>query len=418
MFEQIGEHAQAAALRLEHAHTLDDLDQRLASLREGAARNLGDTAQGRELHRALARALLSSLEMLPDGVRRRALFFEAAQALGQADEHHEAGMVYERLGLLRRAAAAYEAAGSLGPLEVVLSVLERQADAARARRETVAEIDAALREGRRSLAADLLAELAPAPGAAALVSRESDAAGGAGLDAASFARRLAQLEAARPPSHRLRLLVTARGDRMATAERDRTHTLVVHGLPTFGIGRAPDADLTLAAATLSRDHARLSVLPIEALDDAPGLVVEDLGSKIGTFWDGIPVDPGKPEPITAPGELALGMAASVRVFPVGGDDPPTSAVVTADDGVSHQFAPKGGTLELRGTEAIEDHEDIRVGLCDVAFGARFSELAAAPGVRVTLGLEPLGPGARVELLVGDRLELSAPGVSVTLEVQA
>ena len=39
MFEYVGEHAQAASLRLEHADTLRDEQQRLAVLREGCARN-------------------------------------------------------------------------------------------------------------------------------------------------------------------------------------------------------------------------------------------------------------------------------------------------------------------------------------------------------------------------------------------
>jgi pSer/pThr/pTyr-binding forkhead associated (FHA) protein len=45
------------------------------------------------------------------------------------------------------------------------------------------------------------------------------------------------------------------------------------------IGRADDADLTLADAGVSRSHARVS-------DDAGGASIEDLGSSNGTFVNG------------------------------------------------------------------------------------------------------------------------------------
>jgi DNA-binding winged helix-turn-helix (wHTH) protein len=62
------------------------------------------------------------------------------------------------------------------------------------------------------------------------------------------------------------------------------------------IGRDPDVDIRLDAATVSRRHARLVV-------SADGATLEDLGSKNGTFRAGVPV--------TAPIALADGDAIGI-----------------------------------------------------------------------------------------------------------
>ena len=58
VFEEIGEDGQAAALRLEAADEAVALRDRLKVLRDGAYRIDGSTAQGRQLHRTLAKLSL------------------------------------------------------------------------------------------------------------------------------------------------------------------------------------------------------------------------------------------------------------------------------------------------------------------------------------------------------------------------
>jgi hypothetical protein len=125
VLEHTGEHAQAAALRLEYAQTLCGTVQRIAMLREGCARNSGATEEGRALHQALAETLLRHAEFMEDGAPRRAILMEAARALEEADQGAVAGEIYERLGMHRRAARAYERAGAISQLEYVLGLLER-----------------------------------------------------------------------------------------------------------------------------------------------------------------------------------------------------------------------------------------------------------------------------------------------------
>ena len=75
------------------------------------------------------------------------------------------------------------------------------------------------------------------------------------------------------------------------------------------IGRDPDVDVRLDAATVSRRHARLVVT-------AEGAAIEDLGSKNGTFRAG--------EPVTSPVALfdgdSIGIGSLVVTFHARGDD--------------------------------------------------------------------------------------------------
>jgi tetratricopeptide (TPR) repeat protein len=147
MFEYVGEHAQAASLRLEHADTLRDETQRLAVLREGCARNPATSVQGQALHRALGEALLRVAEGLEPGARRRALALEAAQALEDGQRPGEAGRLYEQLGLLTRAAKAYTEAGDIDRLESVHAILEQREQRQREQRNLELEIAAAMTKG-------------------------------------------------------------------------------------------------------------------------------------------------------------------------------------------------------------------------------------------------------------------------------
>lgn len=373
VFEYAGEHAQAAALRLEHARTLRDPRERLDGLREGCARNTGDTAEGRTLHLALAEGLLEEAATVEDVASRRSLELEAARALEEADEGGRAGELYESLGLLRRAARAYERSGEITRLELVLELLERQEQVTAALRSLERDVDHAIAQGRRRYAHELLIE--HVRGDAKLPGRT--------IPPASLVSRLQLLES--------RLLMRDRVELRWGADR----VTAVRGAPRFRIGRAPDAELSLPGARLSRHHAELSV---DGRGERPRLQVMDLGSKVGSFWCGEPLSPGEPVVITEPGELALGTMAPIEIHPVLQKEGGAIGGLLRQPGTERWmlFLPRGGPLWLS--------PDIRVP-ATLLFDRGYVVLDFATGVATRLGDQPLGSGAAIELMLHDRVSL-------------
>lgn len=399
MLEHTGEHAQAAALRLEYAQTLCGTVQRIAMLREGCARNSGATEEGRALHQALAETLLRHAEFMEDGAPRRAILMEAARALEEADQGAVAGEIYERLGMHRRAARAYERAGAISQLEYVLGLLERHEQIEQALQSAVDAVDAAMRGGQRLLAHSLLQE------------HLHDRRWGLGQGPAATARtglvaRLAALEAALP-----------RGPRLCLRWSGGTTQLLLGA--QLRIGRSPDVELPLAGSGLSREHVALRTSRVRAAKlgdlehlehlehlgaEVLAIAAVDLGSRAGSFWAGEPLDPGEPQPLDGPGELGLGFGASVTVQPL------PEGVLLQPRGVTGAwtlFLPEGGPLWLDPTHPLPVRVDLR---------PPFIGLQLAPGIAAHLGSQPLGPGAGLELLLGDRLHLDLPEGRVTLEV--
>jgi hypothetical protein len=389
VFEYAGEHAQAALLRLEHARTLRDAGERLDVLREGCARNPGTTVEGRLLHKALAESLLDEADAVGSGAQRRALELEAAAALEEADEGGRAGELYESLRLLHKAAAAYERAGEIAKLELVLEVLDRHEEQAKQRRDLVQEIDTAITQGQRRYALSLL--------------HEHVHGGSVGAETRALQRaETAVVGSVRPPAvplvSRLQLLES----KLLT--RDRIDFDWGSGRVTrirmgdrFALGRAPDADLSLSGANLSRRHVELRVT---GFGDRPQLCAVDLGSKIGSFWNGEPLAPGEPVPLEEPGELACGLTAPVLVHPVRERTGTAVGGLLCVPGTSTWmlFVPGGGPLWLS--------PEIRVP-ARVFPDRGFVVLDLAARVEAKLGDEPLPPGANIELMLGDRLSLVA-----------
>ncbi|MEM7158233.1 MAG: FHA domain-containing protein [Myxococcota bacterium] len=382
VFEYSGEHAQAALLRMEHARTISDAGERLDVLREGCARNPGETPEGRALHQALAEELLELAGEEGDPSRRRSLELEAARGLEEAQQGALAGELYEGLGLLERAAHAFEKSGEVAKLEVVLEVLERREQAESEALDLEAEVDEAMQEGRRRQAHVLLQEHAD----------RRQRAGRAGRP--GLARRLATLEGARPRPHRLDL------------GWKQGRVTSVSGASRFVLGRSPDSDLALPGARLSRHHVELSLDTSDAA--GPRLMALDLGSKVGTFWDGDPLEPGEPVPLTERGELGLGMSATVEVVPLRGHhDEPCGALLRAGTRGEHWhlFLPAGGPLVLA--------PGLRVP-ARMLFDRGWVVLDLASGIEAELDQHPLPAGQAVELLIGDRLRLI--GAPLILEV--
>ena len=386
LFEYVGEHAQAAALRLEHAATVDSAAEKVAILREGAARIGGTTPEGRELHLVLARSLVQRAAAMDPGAARRALVLEAAQSYETGDEGARAGQIYERLGLLRRAERAYRDAGALEDYERILEVLESREQAAEDLRTLTGAVDEALREGRRLQAHRLMRDHVA----------ERHAEGKA--PEAHLARELAELEARVPRQSRLEL-----GYEAATL-RGRVRYVLS---PRLRIGRAPGSDLCVQGGAVSRHHLRLSLGQDEGGE--PTLVAEDLGSKAGSFYDGEALPPGIPTPLAWAGQLAVGIAATWEWRPSPPSKQPWAMLGPLDDDPTRWlcFAPDGAPLVL--------HGDRPLGATLQAAGD-FVALSADEYTSVELAGRALGSGARVELIRGDRLILDGPGGRVRLEV--
>lgn len=367
VFEYAGEHAQAAVLRIEHANTVRDAGERLDILREGCARNPGTTDEGRALHQALAALALTQAQTHDRGSARRSLQLEAARALEEAGAAGQAGELYESLGLLDQAAAAFERGGEIAKLELVLEVLERREREASTVADLQRQVDQAIETGQRRAAWMLLTDHVA----------QRDRLGRAPRPA--LVRRLRFIEEHRPRAKRLELgWNDGRVTRIRAGDR-------------FRIGRAPDADLVVAGPKLSREHVELSV-DVEG-PEGPRLVATDLGSKLGSFWDGEPLFAGEPRPLQTPGPLALGMGASLDVHPLAG----VGALLRPEANAPWSlYLPQGGPLALS--------PDIRVP-ARLLFDRGWVVLDFAVGVGARLGSIPLTPGGAVELLVGDRISL-------------
>jgi len=400
VFEYAGEHAQAALLRMEHAKTLRDIGERIDVLREGSARNPGTTPEGRRLHLTLAEALLDAAEQATDTAQRRTLQLEAAQALEEADEATHAGEIYEVLGLLRRAAQAYQNAGALERLELVLEVLDRVDQHAESQRAFEREIDRAIAEGRRryahlQLLERVVSDLPPATSSAttALVRSEAGLPSRAAAPPGWIAR-LQHLES--------RLLTRPQLD----LRWGDGHVTSIRGNPRLRLGRAPEVDLVLPDPTLSRHHVELS---LDHEGPRPRLVATDLGSKVGTFWQGEPLVPGEPMPLLESGELALGLTAPIELHRVEDrDGSPRGAFLRMPQSDRWWlFLPGGGPLWLA--------PDIRVP-ARILFDRGYVILDFSSRVAATLQGRPLPVGTNIELVLGDRIALV--GVPLTMEVVA
>jgi tetratricopeptide (TPR) repeat protein len=369
VFEYAGEYAQAAVLRVEVARSLADPSQRIDVLREGCARTAGDSPEAQMLHAALAEALLTSADANGDPATRRASLLEAARALEDADQAAAAGEIYEDLGLLVRAAAAYERGGDVTRLELVLAILEHKEQREARGRAALALVDDALALGHRAQAHALLREHSRPDLDAHLAPR--------------FAARLDELERRLVRGHAIDLRWG--NDRLTR----------VCAAPEFRLGRSPDAELVIAATSLSRHHVALR---LDASGPRVRVVAVDLGSKVGTFLDGESLLAGEPTPLEGNVELALGGHAAIEIAVVpGADGHDRGAVVRwPGDPRAHVWLPRGGPLRLS--------PDIEVP-ASILFDRGYVVLDLGAGVFADLDGRELGAGAKIDLLRGDRIRL-------------
>ena len=142
------------------------------------------------------------------------------------------------------------------------------------------------------------------------------------------------------------------------------------------------------------------------------MVAVDQGSHAGTFWEDEGLAPGEVHPLTGPGLLGLAFAANLDVVPLVEDDMICGALIQSASPSPEWtlFIPQGGPLWLNPESTVPARLEFR---------SEYARLVVARGASTWLENEPLGPGARIQLLVGDRLRLvREPDAPLILEVIA
>lgn len=338
-FLRAGDAQRVVELRRRLADAADDPGERIRHLR--AARSVADDGVDRASRLALERALGTALAAVgePGALAEAVTRFEAAGdtlgaaetllALGREDEARATlarGRHFERLEALDRETARREAEDA-------------------AEDDVVRRARAATRAGDR---AGALSILGSAGGAAAVLRRE--------------------IEGARPEG---RLALAAAGTGAAVT--------VVGALPVV-LGRAPESALPLSDPGISRHHARLD-------RDGDGFRLADLGSRNGTWIDGLPVGDGFALPPR--GRFEMGERCRVTFRAVG------EAALCLE--IEEGLAAGARALVLAGPADLSEVLPVPPSLrLDVASGwLRLS------GDGLTLGGAPV-PGP-VDLLVDDRV---------------
>ncbi|MFY0541996.1 hypothetical protein [Nannocystis pusilla] len=328
---------------------------------------------------------------------------EAARALEEADQGAIAGEIYERLHMLRRAAVAYERAGAVTQLEYVLGLIDRIEHAEAVLQRASDEIDAALREGRRFFAHDLLQE------------HLQDARTTRGPLAHSGAPCCAPPSPASRPTS----ASPSRAASGSTCAGGQVRSRASSCGPTCGSVARPTSS-SASAAPASREHAalRLEAIAAAAGTSAHGLdevelavALVDLGSRAGTFWRGETLAPASPSPSRVPASSPWACpppaSRSTRSRASAASSAPCCARRARAPPPVDPLPPRRRPLWLAPDRPIPAVLELR---------PPFIAVRIAAGVRAQLGQEPLGPGASIELLHGDRLHLDLPDGRLTLEI--
>jgi hypothetical protein len=393
LFEYVGEHEQAAALRLEHAATLGQPRERIAILREGASRIGGSSEPGRELHLALARALCDTARILDPGPERRALILEAAQSFETSEHGTEAGRIYEELNMLSRAERAFRDAGALEDYERVLAVVEAKQQARAEIRGLRETIDEALAEGRRRQARRLLRDYI------------ADQHARGAPPEAYLARELGELEQRNTRNQRLEF--SCHGP-------DSHHRVRIISGPRVRIGRAPECELVVEGAAVSRRHLDLILGTHPERTDALSILAIDHESKAGSFFDSGVLAASVPLPLDYEAELAVGIAQTWTWHPSSPSHSPWGLLGPLENSPQHGdlwllFAPDGAPLAFSPELALP---------LAIRGDGEFLRVEAQMETSTSLNGRPLGRGASFEVLRNDRIRVENGGQRWDVEVRA
>lgn len=276
---------------------------------------------------------------------------EAALLLERAERPGDAAQAYGLLGRQDEVARCLQASGDVEKLE---ELLEESGDESTRKRK----VGRALSDHAMSMKVGARREALSALRRAADLAPEDP----------DLLPKLRRLEGRKPALNHLRLRVGDTEIKLVHAERAT-------------LGR--EGDFVVRGASVSREHARVGLGP-------ESVVVEDLGSRNGTLVSGIPVAGD----ITLEGDAEIGLGDMVRV----------------------RLRPRSSHLDLevlggldRGLRGVLGTGTLAVPGCDatLSFPGGWPTLLAEE-----VELEGTRVVAEVELLVGDRLEVSGVALEV------
>ena len=279
----------------------------------------------------------------------------------------------ERLPLFRDA-------GAIEDYERILELVQARHQAQEELRRIRETIDEALADGRRRLAQRLLRDYL------------ADHHANGTSPEAFLARELADLEQRNARNHRLEFAcVGPEGEsrvRVITGTRVR-------------IGRAPECELRVEGAAVSRHHLDL-ILGSNPNNQAELCILAiDHDSKAGSFFDSAALEPGVPAALDYEADLAVGIAETWSWQPSPASHSPWGLLGPLESSQAHGplwllFAPDGAPLTCSPTVSLP---------LLVRGDGEFLSLQARAQTHISLNGRPLGQAARLEILRGDRLTL-------------
>lgn len=220
----------------------------------------------------------------------RELLVYAARVLRQADEPSLAAEALERAGDIEQAVVLWQQAGEVERVEKLLLEQAQKRQQAQREHELFASYETALRLGQRDKAQQSLRALVE-------VARERR----------EPQRLLDELSRRIPQTGAIELQLTSRMDEGSLV----TERLLCAQVP-LRIGRGEDCRLALLDPGVSRLHTQISH------SAELGFVLADLGSKNGTFLDGIRVSEGATLPLRQQGDLGIGQHVQLQFTVIGG----------------------------------------------------------------------------------------------------
>lgn len=393
----------------EQGPTAAQLHSRLQALRHAIAQTHPEDRDTRQaLQLALAQAIASLLSHPLRADQRDELEFEQANALFQAYEYEQAGVIFEELGHLEHAERSYRLSGSIDALENIYARQEEEKRNRQTRADFEQALDAAFDSGRRSL---VLSQCSSTLSDPSLQRQHPDLV-------SRLHARVRDIRQRSPKAQRCNLGITKLN---ALAPQRKVH--LCWG-DRVRIGRSPSAELELPDASLSREHLSLEF-------DGEQANIRDLGSKVGSFLDGDALLEGHATPLW-PGQhhrVGLGFESSIDLW-VMEQYPCVLVIPQATPNRWTLFAPQEIPLlvPIDDSEVLDDpaHLPFRL-FTDLRWCRRehsdllhLSSRPESSDIVVKLNGRELQEAHELDLLLQDRLELDvqALGQQWSVEVLA
>ncbi len=208
----------------------------------------------------------------------RELLVHAGRMLARAGDVGQAADAYERAGDIDQAVSLLSQAGEVERVEKLLTEEAHRRERAQQEKELFGHYETALRLGKRDEAVQSLRRLTETA-----------------LDPREPQRLLDELSRRILAKGFVELQLQRSVDGSSLAEER-----ILFASPPILLGRGDECLLTLADPGVSRQHARIQHAATQ------GFVLTDLGSKNGTFLDGVRLMEGASLPLRQEGELGIG----------------------------------------------------------------------------------------------------------------